>query len=95
VIGEDGVPVTVGRPTRTVRADVRRRVVARDRGCRFTICDRPPAWCEVHHLVWRSRGGRHLMTNLALFCREHHDLFHEGRWRVHRRPDGELEFEPP
>jgi len=91
-----GAPVELSRPEPTVRAHVRRTVVARDRGCAFSGCDRPPEWCDVHHIVPRAKHGPHTVDNLALVCRVHHRFLHEGRWRVRGRlPRGALEVEPP
>jgi hypothetical protein len=74
---------------------LRRQLAARDRGCRFPGCDRPPEWTEAHHIVPRSARGPNDLPNLAMVCRLHHRLVHEGRWRMRRGPDGELEVEPP
>jgi 5-methylcytosine-specific restriction protein A len=32
--------------------------------------------CEAHHIVWLSRGGEDLLTNLALLCPNHHRAVH-------------------
>jgi hypothetical protein len=46
-----------GSTTRTAPANLWAAVVARDEHCRFPGCDRPPPWCEAHHLVSWERGG--------------------------------------
>jgi hypothetical protein len=94
-IDESGRVVHVGRPKRSIPAHLRRAVLARDRGCRVHRCDRPREWCDLHHLHWRSRDGRHTVSNIRSVCRPHHTLIHEGRHRVHLLPDGSLELEPP
>jgi 5-methylcytosine-specific restriction endonuclease McrA len=33
---------------------------------------------QVHHIKFRSSGGGHCANNLALICRECHDLIHFG-----------------
>jgi len=38
-----------------------------------TGCDKPPAGCDVHHLVFRSRGGKTRLKDLLL-CAFHHDV---------------------
>jgi hypothetical protein len=43
-------PLEVGRATRVVSAAQRTALAVRDGGCRFPGCDRPPAWCEAHHV---------------------------------------------
>ena len=39
-----------GRATRTIPPAVYTSLVLRDLGCRFPGCDRPPEWCEGHHI---------------------------------------------
>lgn len=67
----------------------------RDYGCCWKGCDRPPAWCESHHLVWHSRGGPTTIANGALFCFYHHHLLHEGEWDARMGADGVVEVIPP
>jgi hypothetical protein len=71
-------PLDIGRRTPTVPAPLRRAVALRDRHCRFPGCDRPQAWCDAHHVVHWSDGGATALSNLALLCRRHHRLVHEG-----------------
>jgi Domain of unknown function (DUF222)/HNH endonuclease len=88
-------PLEVGRRTPVVPAALRRAVVVRDAGCRFPGCDRPPGWCDAHHVVHWADGGATSLDNLVLLCRPHHRLVHrrfslaieDGR-AVFRRPDG-------
>jgi hypothetical protein len=76
-------PLEVGRATRVVSAAQRTALAVRDGGCRYPGCDRPPAWCEAHHLVhWLHRGATDL-ANLVLLCRAHHRAVHEGGQRLH------------
>jgi Domain of unknown function (DUF222) len=58
-------------------------LVARDGGCRWPGCDRPPGWTEVHHIdeVIRDDGPTNL-ANLALFCTTHHHLLHTPNWHL-------------
>ena len=58
VLDGAGQPLDVGRATRTIPDGLRRAVAARDRGCAHPGCDRPPSWCECHHIVPWERGGR-------------------------------------
>jgi len=57
-------PLDIGRATRTIPAGIRRAVAVRDGGCSFPGCNRPPAWCEVHHCVEWADGGDHRGTQL-------------------------------
>jgi hypothetical protein len=84
---ENGITViNVGRKQRYFTPRQREALAVRDGGCRFPGCDRPPAWCEAHHIVeWQKQRG---LTNLAdgiLLCKHHHLLVHNNGWQVIRR----------
>ncbi len=70
-------------------------LAVRDRGCVWAGCDRPPAWCEAHHLNPWSENGPTDLDNAALFCHFHHFLLHEGQWTARMAPDGIVEVIPP
>lgn len=97
VLGPRSEPLDVGRRTAVVSPAIRRAVVVRDRRCRFPGCDRPPPWCDAHHVRHWVDGGRTSVDNLILLCRRHHRLTHErfalemtdGR-PVFRRRDGSV-----
>jgi hypothetical protein len=95
VLGPRSEPLDVGRRTPVVPSALRRAVAARDGGCRFPGCDRPPGWCDAHHIVHWADGGETSLPNLVLLCRPHHRSLHEGfdlervgDGLVFRRPDG-------
>ncbi|WP_130346507.1 DUF222 domain-containing protein [Herbihabitans rhizosphaerae] len=44
VLNSEGKPLDVGREQRTVTATIRAALIARDKGCSFPGCDRPPEW---------------------------------------------------
>ncbi|HEY0695264.1 MAG TPA: DUF222 domain-containing protein, partial [Kribbella sp.] len=75
-------PLDVGRQQRLVTAPLRRALIARDRGCAAPGCDRPPEWCEAHHLVHWANGGTTSIDNTALVCGYHHTLVHHGEWVI-------------
>ena len=86
----------LGRSTRLASAALHKALAIRDRGCVFPGCDRPPAWCNAHHLVWWEHGGPTNEQNLCLLCRRHHTLCHEGGWSLTRNHDGTYQaHEPP
>ena len=70
-------------------------IVKRDGGCCWKGCDRPPAWCEVHHPEPYAAGGPTTVENGALFCFVHHHLLHDGDWSARMAPDGIVEVIPP
>ena len=86
----------MGRKTRLVSGPQRRALEIRDGGCVLPGCERPHAWCDAHHLEhWARDGGGTDLGNLALLCRRHHVLVHEGGWTITRTADGGFEFARP
>ncbi|HYT11456.1 MAG TPA: DUF222 domain-containing protein [Candidatus Nitrosopolaris sp.] len=79
---------------RQIPAATRRALVARDRDCVFNGCHRPAIWCDGHHLVWWTRGGKTALPNLALVCGRHHRMLHEEGWTLERK-DGRWVTRPP
>ncbi len=88
-------PLDVGRRTRTIPAALRRAVVARDRHCVAAGCDRPPAWCEIHHRKHWLDGGTTALSNLELRCHLHHRDEHEGQWKPERARGPGTQTRPP
>jgi hypothetical protein len=80
---------------RQIPAATRRALVARDRDCVFNGCHRPAIWCDGHHLVWWTRGGKTVLPNLALVCGRHHRMLHEEGWTLERRDGRFLTVPPP
>jgi hypothetical protein len=85
------MPLDVGRRTPVVSAPLRRAVVVRDEHCTFPGCDRPPGWCDAHHVRHWADGGATSLDNLALLCRAHHRLIHARRFTVEMR-EGRARF---
>jgi hypothetical protein len=94
VLGPAGEPLDIGRANRLWPIGVRRALEARDQGCAFPGCERPPTWCDAHHIVWWVRGGPTSVENGVLLCRRHHTLVHQDDWHIHLR-DGLPWFTPP
>jgi 5-methylcytosine-specific restriction protein A len=100
VIGAKSETLDVGRSTSVWPVGLRRAITARDGGCVFPGCDRPPSWCDVHHCRPWSEGGDTYLDNGAMLCRRHHAFVHRYGWLVVtpvargtpevRRPDGSL-----
>lgn len=88
-----GTILDYGRAVRTAPPNLFNAVVVRDRHCRF--CDRPPQWCEAHHVEWWENGGLTALNNLILVCSRHHHLIHRQKWRLRLEPDGVLHVETP
>ncbi len=104
IVERDGVPLSVGRRTRTIRPGLRRALRSRDGGCRFPGCTHE-RFLHAHHIRHWARGGPTELDNLVQLCSYHHRLIHEGgfsvRWAGRRRggstpglrffrPDGQM-----
>ena len=62
-------------PPAIEQAVLRRDVHCVIRGCRA-------AHGEIHHIVWRSRGGATVMGNLVFVCWRHHRMIHHDGWKL-------------
>jgi hypothetical protein len=95
IVGAGELDGEVSKASRTIQPATRRALAARDRHCVFQSCDRPPVWCDGHHLKFWGDGGPTTLQNLALLCRPHHRKVHEDGWRLERRNDGRFITLPP
>ncbi|WP_281900455.1 HNH endonuclease signature motif containing protein [Phytohabitans aurantiacus] len=95
VLGGQGQILDVGQQRRLFTGPLRRALVARDGGCAFPGCDRPPQWCDGHHIRHWTDGGDTALNNGVLLCGYHHRLIHRGEWEVRMADDGRPEFIPP
>ena len=94
VVGESGDVLRLGRAQRLFSVQQRIALAARDGGCRFPGCDRPPSFTEAHHITPWSRGGRTDVDDGILLCRHHHLLVHNNGWEISRR-GSEFRLLPP
>lgn len=89
-------PLDLGSPRRLFSGPQRIALAVRDGGCRVDGCDRPPSWCEAHHIDPHGGGGPTDIDNGVLLCRRHHLLFHDHGWQIIRTDQpGELLLVPP
>jgi uncharacterized protein DUF222/HNH endonuclease len=85
----------ISHSSRTIPPATRRALVARDHQCVFPGCDRPPPWCDGHHLVFWADGGPTTLENLGLVCGHHHRKVHEEGWTLKRKDDRWIAMPPP
>ncbi|MBO1765481.1 HNH endonuclease signature motif containing protein [Allobranchiibius sp. GilTou38] len=76
VLGGESEPLDVGRARRLFTGGLRTAIIHRDQHCTFPGCDRPPDWCDAHHVVPWWAGGETTLTNAALLCARHHTIVH-------------------
>ncbi len=95
VLGAPSEVLDVGRSQRFFTGARRRALVLRDRGCAFPGCDRPPAWCDGHHVVSFADGGDTSLANGVLLCGHHHTVVHRDHRSIRLAADGVPEFTAP
>jgi hypothetical protein len=88
VLGGDGIPLDVGRTSRTVTRGQRRALRAMHRSCANRDCTVPFSDCKIHHVQWWQRDlGPTDIDNLIPLCERCHHLVHEGGWTLTMTPD--------
>ncbi|HEY7174549.1 MAG TPA: HNH endonuclease signature motif containing protein [Micromonosporaceae bacterium] len=90
-----GAPVERDPHRRTPSSPISRWVRSRDGTCRAPGCRVPASACDIDHTVDHASGGLTTHDNLALLCRHHHRLKHDGGWRVTQPRPGVLEWVSP
>jgi hypothetical protein len=93
--GPDSTPIDLGHTARLPNRAQRRALAARDRGCTFPGCDRPPGWTSAHHITHWIHGGPTSLWNQTLLCNFHHHRVHEGGFGLERLRNGELRCTRP
>ncbi|UIJ35349.1 HNH endonuclease signature motif containing protein [Allobranchiibius sp. GilTou73] len=76
VLGGESEALDVGRAKRLFTGGLRTAIIHRDQHCTFPGCDRPPDWCDAHHITPWWAGGLTNLTNAALLCARHHTIVH-------------------
>lgn len=50
------------------------------------LCGKKHTLLEVHHIIWRSRGGSDDEDNLIMVCHDCHSKIHEGLLTINKKP---------
>ncbi|MGH3998940.1 MAG: DUF222 domain-containing protein, partial [Pseudonocardiaceae bacterium] len=95
VLGSDSMPLDVGRQHRLATAAIRDALAQRDKGCAFPGCDRPPSYCQAHHLVYWLNWGETKLDNMCLLCEYHHTIVHRQGWYIRLDARRRPQFIPP
>jgi hypothetical protein len=83
IVDETGQIIDVGREQRLFTKQQRIGLGVRDGGCRYPGCEKPPSWCEAHHIAyWARDSGATDVANGILLCRYHHMLIHNTGWEI-------------
>jgi hypothetical protein len=95
VVTNNGRILDIGTRERTIPPALRKKLLLRDRGCRFPGCPHT-RWIDAHHITWVRDAGTTDAGNLLLLCGFHHRLIHHDRWTVSGNPDlGAITFHRP
>ena len=89
-----GMPLNVGRKTRSIPPAIYRALNARDCGCSFPGCT-ARYLVEGHHVKHWAHGGETSLENLVKLCTFHHRLVHEGGYGVRASGNQKFEFTRP
>lgn len=84
-----------GTAVRSISPALWAALVVRDGHCRHPGCDRPPSWCEAHHIQHFSKGGPTCLSNTVLACARHHHLWHDQGWALELSADATLTVTSP
>jgi hypothetical protein len=82
-------------PGYRIPARLRALVEARDQHCRYPICRRPAAQCDLDHTVPYDQGGLTCRCNLSGGCRRHHRMKTLTTWRLRQPRPGTLIWTAP
>jgi hypothetical protein len=92
VLGGKSEILDLGRTRRLVSDAIRKALNLRDQGCTATGCSMPAEFCEAHHVVPWSRGGKTSLADCKLLCPFHHHRAHDPAWQVHHHANGKTDF---
>ena len=92
VLGGKSVALDLGRKARLFSASQRIAAGLRHDTCAASGCERPYAWCELHHRKPWAKGGRTDLDNAIPLCHRHHQWIHDDSYHHRQLPDGSLRF---
>ncbi len=86
------MPLDLGRSARLFSEAQRVALGIKQKTCGAKGCDRPIAWCEIHHLSTWAVGGKTDLDNAIGLCHFHHQRIHDRNYAYVRARDGEFTF---
>jgi hypothetical protein len=92
VMGGESVPLDLGRQQRLHSWHQRVALATMHQTCAATGCERPLAWCEIHHPHAWADGGHTDLDNALPLCFFHHRRAHDDRFDLRRHPTGQWRF---
>ena len=92
LVDGSSVVLDMGRKRRLHTEHMRIALGLQQGGCTAEGCTRPPGWCQAHHDISWSRGGRTSVTNGRLLCAFHHGKAHSVAYDMQYLASGEVRF---
>ncbi len=92
VLGSKSVALDLGRENRLFSEPQRLAVGLTHHTCAADGCERPFAWCELHHREPWSRGGPTDLNNAVPLCHYHHQRIHDHAYDHAEQADGQIKF---
>jgi hypothetical protein len=85
IVTPEGGPLDLGRTKRLFDRRQHEALAARDGGCMWPECGKPPSWSEAHHIneFERDHGNTDVVDGICL-CRFHHLTLHNNGWKITR-----------
>jgi len=92
VLGGKSVALDLGHTARLFSESQRVAKGLEHSTCAANGCDRPYAWCELHHRKGWAEGGRTDLANAIPLCHQHHQWIHDTSFNHQSMPDGSIRF---
>lgn len=92
VMGGGSVPLDLRTGRRLFTKAQAIALSARHDSCAAEGCERPFAWCELHHRQPRPQGGATDLANAVPLCGWHHRRVHDPHYEHEWLPDGAIRF---
>jgi Domain of unknown function (DUF222) len=92
VLGGASQVLDLGRSKRLFSDPQRVAVGITHHTCAADGCERPYAWCELHHRKPWAQQGRTDLADAIPLCHFHHQRIHDTGYLHHQRPDGSIRF---
>lgn len=88
VLGGQSQALDLGRASRLFNETQRTALGLQHQTCAADGCERPFAWCELHHLLEWGRGGPTDLANAIPLCHFHHQRIHDPQYGHEQKPGG-------
>jgi hypothetical protein len=96
VVDSAGVVINMGRKQRLFTGTAREAAKLMAHRCDFRGCDIPVTFTEVDHVdEWQQDNGTTDQDNASIGCKTHNRAKHHRKYRVERRPDGQIIYHRP